>query len=66
MFMMGKGRRKKGWFGWVDDMSPYFKSRITNALALRLMNADWTAVDMFRPPILVIASKTNYPSTSKK
>ena len=52
------GEGEKGWLvGRVDDMSPYFKSRITNALALRLMNADWTAVDMFRPPILVITSK---------
>ena len=31
----GKGKEEgwKGWLGGLDDMSPYFKSRITNALA---------------------------------
>ena len=52
------GEREKGWL-WVDDTSPYFKSRITNALlARRLMNAEWmerSAVsdNIFRPATYV-------------
>ena len=42
------GEREKGWL-WVDDTSPYFKSRITNALlARRLMNADWRGLQCLK------------------
>ena len=58
--MMGKGggrRVQEGLVGGLDDMSPYFKSRITNALACAppyecILDGD-CGVDMFRSLVLV-------------